>query len=153
MNKRHPVLTLEDEPFTTGRCRYTDADGRSEGAAKICIKVVPGDWETPVLAVLDTGADWSVLNTETAEELGLFGIEGESISLSTRYGTIAGYLVPAPVTLIADDGDSLRIDATVFISAEWPKDAGTFLGYSGFLERIRFAVDPQKNDFFFGPVG
>jgi hypothetical protein len=29
--------------------------------------------------------------------------------------------------------------------------AGTFLGYSGLLERIRFAVDPQQNNFYFGP--
>jgi hypothetical protein len=57
------------------------------------------------------------------------------------------------MTLIADDGDSLRIDATVFVSSDWPRRAGTFLGYSGLLERIRFAVDPQKNDFFFGPIG
>jgi hypothetical protein len=147
------VLTLEDQPFTTGRCRYTDADGRSHGAAKICIKVVPGNWESPVLAVLDSAADWSVINSEIAEDLGLFGIEGESIALSTRFGTIAGRLVHAPMTLVADDGDSLRIDATVFISADWPRKAGTFLGYSGLLERIRFAVDPQRNDFFFGPIG
>jgi hypothetical protein len=146
------VLTLGDEAFTTGRCRYTDADGRSVGSARICIKVVPEDWDTPVLAVLDTGADWSVLNTEVAEDLGLFGIEGESISLSTRFGTIAGQLVPAAVTIIADGGDSLRVEATVFVSADWPPNAGTFLGYSGLLERIRFAVDPQKNDFFFGPI-
>jgi hypothetical protein len=102
---------------------------------------------------LDTAADWSVINTEIAEDLGLFGIEGESIALSTRFGTIAGHLVPAAMTLIADDGDSLRIDATVFVSSDWPRRAGTFLGYSGLLERIRFAVDPQKNDFFFGPIG
>jgi hypothetical protein len=102
---------------------------------------------------LDTAADWSVISTEIAEDLGLFGIEGESIVLSTRFGTIAGHLVPAAVTLIADDGDSLGIDATVFVSSDWPRKAGTFLGYSGLLERIRFAVDPQKNDFFFGPIG
>jgi len=24
------------------------------------------------------------------------------------------------------------------------------IGYCGFLERIRFAVDPQTNDFYFG---
>jgi hypothetical protein len=102
---------------------------------------------------LDTAADWSVINTEIAEDLGLFGIEGESIALSTRFGTIGGHLVPAPVTLIADGGDSLRIDATVFVSSDWPRKAGTFLGYSGLLERIRFAVDPQKKDFFFGPIG
>lgn len=146
------MLTLGDERFTSGRCRYTDADGRTEGSAKICVKVLPGDWETPILAVLDTGADWSVLNTEVAEELGLFAAEGEPIALSTRFGTVRGYLVQTPVTLFADDGDSLRLDATVFVSTDWPPHAGTFLGYSGLLERMRFAVDPQSNEFFFGPI-
>jgi hypothetical protein len=146
------VLTLGNERFTTARCRYTDADGRSGGTAKIGVKVQLGDWETPILAILDTGADWSVLNTETAEELDLFAVQGEPITLSTRFGRIAGYLVQAPVILLADDGDSLRVDATVFISTDWPTRAGTFLGYSGLLERIRFAVDPRNNNLFFGPV-
>jgi hypothetical protein len=53
------------------------------------------------------------------------------------------------LTILADDGESLEVQATVFVSRDWP--AGTFLGYSGFLERIRFAVDPQQNDFHFGP--
>ena len=105
-----------------------------------------------MLAILDTGAEWSVLKTEIADELGLFGAEGESITLSTRFGIIAGALVQTPVTFLADDGDSLRVGATVFVSADWPNKAGTFLGYSGLLERVRFAVDPRNNSLFFGPV-
>jgi len=27
----------------------------------------------------------------------------------------------------------------------------SFLGYSGLLSNIRFALDPQANDFYFGP--
>ena len=59
-----------------------------------------------------------------------------------------GILVRTPFTLVAEEGTSLRIDATVFISRDWQE--GTFLGYGGMLERIRSAVDPRENDFFFG---
>lgn len=141
------MLTLGDRPFTTGRCRFLDSDGiRDE--PKIYAQVVPGDWKTPVLAQLDTGAAWSVLDSEIAEELGLFDERGEQAKLSTRLGLMNGTLVRVPFTLIAEEGESLRLDATVFVSREWRE--GTFLGYGGLLERIRFAIDPSANNFFFG---
>lgn len=146
------MLTLDGQRFTTSRCRYSDSDGRPGATARIVVRVVPGEWDTPVLAILDTGAAWSVLDTEIAQELDLFNAGGVPVNLSTRYGEIAGYLVQAPVTLLADDGDALRVEAAIFVSPEWPEKAGTFLGYSGLLERMRFAIDPQKNDLFFGPI-
>ena len=51
-------------------------------------------------------------------------------------------------TLVADEGDSVEVDSTVFVSVNGP--AGNFIGYTGFLERIRFAIDPQDNAFIFG---
>ena len=53
-------------------------------------------------------------------------------------------------TLVADDGDSVDVDSTVFVSPEWR--AGNFIGYAGLLERIRFAVDPGTNAFLFGAL-
>jgi hypothetical protein len=55
------------------------------------------------------------------------------------------------VTLVATDGVSLDVEATVFVSADW---AGpNFIGWLGFLERLRFAVDPsERRYFYFGPV-
>jgi hypothetical protein len=52
--------------------------------------------------------------------------------------------------LVADNGESLSIEATVWVSREWT--GGNFLGYGGLLERIRFAVDPANNLFYFGPL-
>ena len=63
-------------------------------------------------------------------------------------GTVQGKLVRAMTTLVAEDGFSLEVDSTVFVSRDWP--AGNFIGYSGLLERIRFAIDPQVNAFIFG---
>jgi hypothetical protein len=40
--------------------------------------------------VLGGAPEWSILNAEIAEELDLFDVEGEPITLSTRCGPIAG---------------------------------------------------------------
>ena len=98
--------------------------------------------------MLDTGAAWSVLNAELAGSLELFDRDGEAVTISSRLGAVQGKLVRAKTTLVADDGDSLDVDSTVFVSREWP--AGNFIGYTGFLERIRFAIDPRDNAFIFG---
>jgi hypothetical protein len=52
------------------------------------------------------------------------------------------------LTIVTDEGESCEVDATLFASREWVY--GNFVGYSGLLERIRFAVDPGTNDFSFG---
>jgi len=61
---------------------------------------------------------------------------------------VEGRLERTAVSILADEGDSLDIEATAFVSPDW-KDV-TFLGYSGLLERIRFAIDPRENLFYFG---
>ena len=98
--------------------------------------------------MLDTGASWSVLNAELADNLKLFDRDGETVTISSRMGKVQGKLVRAMTTLVADDGDSVEVDSTVFVSRDWP--AGNFIGYSGLLERIRFAIDPHDNAFIFG---
>jgi hypothetical protein len=62
--------------------------------------------------------------------------------------------VPVQLTLLADEGDSLDVDAAVFVATgdEYPVGR-SFLGYAGLLERIRFALDPQTNQFYFGAAG
>ena len=89
-----------------------------------------------------------MVNAELAEDLGLFNRDGEPTTIVSRIGAVQGRLVRAMTRLIAEDGESLDIEATVFVSPDWM--AGNFIGYSGLLERIRFAVDPHTNSFFFG---
>jgi len=46
------------------------------------------------------------------------------------------------------------VQATFFIPALLPGESWNFpnfLGLDGFLNRIRFAVDPAENIFYFGP--
>ena len=103
-----------------------------------------------VLALLDTGAAWSVVDAELADALGLFDEDGLPVTMSSRIGRFDGKLVRVKTTLMAEDGESVELDSTVFVSREWPQ--GNFIGYSGLLERIRFAIDPGSNSFFFGAL-
>ena len=57
------------------------------------------------------------------------------------------------VSLLADEGNSLEFETTVLIpivplEATW--DRPNFIGLNNFLSRIRFAVDPNENAFYFG---
>ncbi len=144
------MLRYSDGPeFSTGMSSYLDADPRHPSeTSRIHVKV-EFDGES-VLALLDTGAAWSVLNAELAQELGLFERDGESTTISSRAGKIKGKLVRARTTLVADEGESIEFDSTVFVSRDWPE--GNFIGYSGLLERIRFAIDPGSNSFVFGAL-
>ncbi|HXV61541.1 MAG TPA: hypothetical protein VEK15_12665 [Vicinamibacteria bacterium] len=125
---------VEGNSFATGCAVFTDTDLR-EMSPKIYDRIRPGNLVTPILAQLETGAAWSVLNAEIARRIGVLDSQGESLTLSTRTGKIDGTLVKAPISLVADVGESLDLDATFFISADWRH--GTFLEYSGLLEWIR----------------
>ena len=134
--------------FATGRAAYLDRDpsGRSQ-AARIHVNV-RFDEDLLILAVLDTGAEWSVVETEIANALGLLEQDGEAVTLSSRLGQHDGKLVRVSAELVAEEGDSIQVESTVFVCDTWP--AGTFVGYNGLLERVRFAVDPDSNVVFFG---
>ena len=137
--------------FTTGRSLYSDrAPGSEEPTAKIFVKigieVLPG----PIIAQLDTGAAWSMLDAEVAQAMDLLGGGGEQTPISTRLGRVVGRLVRTNLEILADDGDSLTVQATVWVSPEW--HGGNFLGYAGLLQSIRLAIDPSDNSFYFGPM-
>jgi hypothetical protein len=136
--------------FASGRSKFLDhLPDDPEPTAKIYIKVrlagLPGDQ----VAQLDTGAAWSVLSPDLARAAGLENRSGERVGLASRFGIHQGRLLRLPVTFIAEEGESLETDGTFFVSRDWPSSV-SFLGYSGLLANIRFALDPQSNDFYFG---
>jgi hypothetical protein len=137
--------------FATGRARFEDRDSAaSEPTAKIFVRVGLPGLEGPILAELDTGAPWSLLNQEVAEELGLFenDEDDDKTSVITASGKVTGRLKKVALSVLAEEGDSLEIEASVLVSEEW--SGPSFLGYSGLLEWIRFGLDPQANQFYFG---
>jgi len=135
--------------FGTGRSRFSDhGAGGEEQTAKIFVKIEPTSLNAVILAQVDTGAAWSMLDAEIAEELSLLDGDGERRRISTRLGSYEGRLERTRIAIVADEGESLSIDATVWVSPDW--HGGTFLGYAGLLESVRFAVDPGENAFYFG---
>ena len=145
------MLTLNAIPFSTGWATYRDFDPedrlRKQG---FYVQVAfPGSTSGSLYALLDTGTPYCVFNIAVVETLGLSLDEGEKIVLRTAYGPFEGTVQRMTIRLIAEHGESLNIDASVFVTADW--HLGNFLGYTGFLERFRFAVDPGTNTFYFGP--
>ena len=105
-------------------------------------------------ALLDTGADWCVLLPEEAAAMG-YDLEPDPDlpPYSTRYGLLFGRRERAPILFPAEVGEPLEVDATWFISADWP--GPLVIGWKGCLERMRFALDPspEVEQFYFGPLG
>jgi hypothetical protein len=144
------MLRLGQAGFTCGRSRYADLLKEApESTAKIFVKISLDEGASS-WAQIDTGAAWSVLDPLIAKRLGYLDLEGERIELDTRLGRKIGVLARLQVQFLADDGENFTTEATFFISPDWPPGR-TFLGYSGLLDAMRFAIDPQVNHFYFGP--
>jgi len=144
------MLLLNGESFTCGRAKFRDrAPGTKEPTDKIFVEIefqsLRGkSW----LAQLDTGAAYSMLDREIAEALGVLDGDGERVKVITPGGSFQGCLERIPLVLLADEGRSLEVEATFLVSPDWP--GKTFLGYTGFLDRLRIALAPPVHHFYFG---
>lgn len=148
------MLRLGAESFTRGRSHFEDHyPARPEPTAKVFVNVAFKGIATPQLAQLDTGAAYSVVDPDTARELGVLEQgDAEEVTLRTHLGRIQGHLVRLDLTLVADEGEALDLEGIFFVSSDWPRGR-ILLGYSGLLDSLRFALDPPANHFYFGPSG
>ena len=147
-------LLSSAEPFALGASSYLDAHPRGQEALpRIYVRFRPDGVERKrsFLALLDTGAHYCLLNAEVVDLLGdQLGDPIGAMKLRTVQGTLSGELYRHRIQLVAEVGRDLWVDATLFISSEWR--GLNFLGYIGALDRVRFAVDPRANRFYFGPL-
>ncbi len=153
MSTDPPTLLLPDgSPFTTGVAEYFDTDPSEPALTEPRIYVRLHLVGFEILAMIDTAAPWCILEPTLGEAILPYveELSGE-LRLSTRIGSISGRLYRGPATLVADAGEALEIEATFFLSPDWP--AGNFIGYMGFLDRIRFATDAPANLVYFGHPG
>ena len=144
------MLSLGDgEAFAPNAARYYEEDPSLESdQTSIHVEIViNGPIRISTFARLDPATPWVVLNSEWNNALGL-GAQGPAECLQTAVGRMTGTLERYPIVLAAKEGQSLEIDATLFVCSDWHR--GNFLGYSGLLERIRFAIDPASRLFYFG---
>ena len=145
------MLKLNGQDFTTGSAKFLDeGEELRESTPKVYVRIeFPGlESSIPTLAQLDTGSAWSVLRRDVAEALGVIDGTGETVRMRTAAGILQGRLERVPLVLIADQGISLTLQATFFVSSQWR--GGTFLGYTGLLDKLRIALDSPANQFYFG---
>ena len=137
--------------FACSQASYTDQIGEhTESRIYVSVKF---DTLPKTFAVLDTGAPWCILNEEQAKELNPnYKDEAtEKIHLKIRGETTEGVLIRLPVTIFAEQGEDISIIGTVFVPQD-ERDFPNFIGLEGFLSRIKFAIDPKLNVFYFGPI-
>lgn len=140
------------DSFVSGWSEYLDAlPDLNEPHPRIYVQFRPEgvDPQLSFLALVDTGAHFCILNAGIADLIqdGLTESIGE-MDLRTAYGSIRGKLYTYRIQLLAEEGDDLSFESTLFLSPDW--QAPSFLGYVGALERLRFAVDCPGNRFYFG---
>jgi hypothetical protein len=144
------------QAFSTGAITYTYRPvTEQETSPRIFLQVSIEGINTA--AFLDTGAPFVVCKPEIAEALGIDPASGEPFeNFNLRNSYLNGHLHRMNVTLLAEQGDPLTVDATVFVPDPMSnQNWGNFpaiLGMGGLLERIRFAVDPSQDQFFFGAL-
>jgi hypothetical protein len=151
------LLTFHDgQPFAIGAAGYDYRPATpEEDSLRLILQVeIAG---VLVEAVVDTGAPYVICTPDVARQLlpGLGGLIDRK-SLLIRGSWVTGGLTRLPVGFIAARGENTYVDATVFVPdpdwEEWWGELPSFIGLGGCLERIRFAIDPGQDMFYFGPL-
>jgi len=148
------MLYYEDRHlFSTGMVTYQYRPVREgDDTPRIILPVQIGEQLTS--AFVDTGGAYFVCDPNLVDELQIDPQEAiGTAAIRIRGVRYDGRLHRLPVTLQAEVGHPLSVDATVFIPQLTPGqswDLSSVIGLTGFLERIRFAVDPVEDRFYFG---
>ncbi len=143
---------MTGDDFVTGGCDYSDFyRGRKEPLARIYVPFRPQGIAIRLVGLLDTGGHFCILSPDVVEMVGdVLGGSDEEASLLTSQGRLVGGLYRHGIELLAEEGENLELEATVFVSPDWR--GPSVLGYTGVLDRVRFAVDPRANRFYFGSL-
>jgi len=142
------------DSFATGAIRYSyQPASENETTNRI---ILPMEVAGRIIeAIVDTGAPYPILAPRIAREAGLDRQPPlERKIMLIRGMRLDGSIIRVNMTLLAEEGEDLDVDATVFIPdvEEYWGDFPSFIGQIGFLERMRFAVDPSTDTFYFGTL-
>ncbi|MFB0536973.1 MAG: hypothetical protein ACETWR_18565 [Anaerolineae bacterium] len=150
------MLRFEDgRLFSQGACTFSYRPATEQDTTpRIMIGVqIEGLYtETAV----DTGGVYLVCDPEIVDLLKLDPSSGLGTDkLQIRGFEVGGTLHRVSLTLLAQEGQSLELEVTAFVPHPQPNELWNlppFMGLTGCLERLRFAVDPGTNVFYFGPL-
>jgi predicted aspartyl protease len=118
----------------------------SDPAARIVIRVFIAGQEFN--ALLDTGANGCVLPWSVAEHLLPDLVNGVSQTRALGGNVHTGRSCLVSLTFIADEGKELTVETVAWASETFP--GPSLVGYAGLLEKLRMALDPEENRFYFG---
>lgn len=151
------LLQFENqEPFASGVTPYAYRPATDEEKTpRIVIILQLGGIETT--AFVDTGGVYAICSPEFTQLLNLDPRDGFPSRVRSSRWNYPGNLHRVPITFISESGEDLTIEVTAFFpdlqfSSEWPEDFPCILGLYGCLERLRFAVDPSNEMFYFGEL-
>jgi hypothetical protein len=144
-------------PFAVGATPYAYRPATDRDASpRVIVTIRLGDILTS--AFVDTGGVYLWCPPHLADDLGVNLEDGDPVGpIWSARGRFEGVLLRVPLILLAEEGHSLVIESTVFIprlklGEELPEDFPLVLGMQGCLERLRFAVDPNDDTFYFGDL-
>lgn len=143
----------DGESFATGSQPYAFRPAiESDSSKRIIIEVEIQGQRTQ--AMLDTGAPYIICNPSMAGRLAVDPSAAiDKITLNIRGHPVIGTLHRLDLTLRAEHGDEIIIDATAFVPNSridfWP-GLPSIIGLEGCLERVRFAFDTSDETFYFG---
>jgi len=112
-----------------------------------------------VEAIVDTGGVYLLCHPRLARQLDIDASQAVSpvIELLFRGVFLQGRLHRLSLTLLAEAGENLGFEATAFVPEQYEEegwgDMPSILGFYGCLERIRMAIDPVTETFYFGSTG
>ena len=148
------LLHPNGETFATGAIRYSYRPvSANETTNRIILLVEIAGVLTE--AVVDTGAPFVICAPRIALLAGFDRAYALArMRMLIRGMQLEGSLTRLSIKLLAREGDDLTVDATVFVPdvEEYWGSFPSFIGLTGFLERLRFAVDPSTDTFYFGPL-
>ena len=148
---------LTGEPFASGIITYSYGPAHEwEQTSRILVPVEIGG--VSVIAVVDTGAPYVVCPPQVATQAGLQSAQDDPVVALGWHGDHTGYLFRRPIRLRAEAGEDAIVEATIFVpdassAPAWEAGRRPFiLGMGGCLERMRFAVDPGSDTFYFAAL-
>lgn len=151
-----PLVFHDGQKFATGSVPYSyRPETEHQDIPKLFLQVQLEGQD--IEALVDTGGQFFICPPDVAKLLKLHETDSSATeALRIRESRIEGTLHRVTLTLIAEEGESLSVEVTAFVpkaSEEYKLGPiPSFLGLFCCLERLRFAVDPATETFYFGPI-
>lgn len=153
------LTRVDGTAFTTGTMLYEYRPATSaETTPRVVLPIAIGNYE--ISAFVDTGGVFFICAPDLAQKLRLEPDDGIPIKkpILWRGRPLKGTLHTLAIKFLAIEGHSLIIEVTAFVPTvssadEADETVPCVLGMQGCLEKMRFAVDPENDLFYFGSLG